>query len=80
MIGDLKLGISNGHLPVATVQRLERLLGGDPVTEDQVLRFIVAQYGARNLLYLPPRVAGAVLKRPADFLAAARRHCQPELF
>ena len=73
-------GVMAQRLPVATVLRLERLLGGDPVTEDQVLRFIGAQYGARNLLYLPPKVAGAVLKRPSDFLCAARRHCQPELF
>lgn len=67
------------RLPVATVLRLERVLGGDPVTEDQVLRFIAARYGAKNLFYLPPHVASAVLKRPSDFLSAARRHCQPEL-
>jgi hypothetical protein len=67
------------RLPVATVQRLERLLGGDPVTEDRVLRFIAAQYGAKSLLYLPPHVSAAVLKRPTDFIAAAQRHQQPEL-
>ncbi len=67
------------RLPVATVLRLERVLGGDPVTEDQVLRFIAARYGAKNLFYLPPQVAAAVFKRPGDFLSAARRHCQPEL-
>jgi len=70
---------SETRLPVATVVRLERVLGGDPVTEDQILRFIAAQYGAKNLFYLPPRVASAVLKRPADFVTAAKRYCQPEL-
>ena len=70
---------SETRLPVVTVQRLERVLGGDPVTEDQVLRFIAARYGAKNLFYLPPHVAAAILKRPADFITAARRYCQPEL-
>jgi len=67
------------RLPVATVQRLERVLGGDPVTEDQILRFIAAQYGAKSLFYLPRKVAAAILKRPADFIRAAKRYCQPEL-
>ena len=68
------------RLSVATVRRLERALGGDPVTEDQVLRFIAARYGAENLFYVPAHVAAAILKRPSDFIIAARRHCQPELF
>ena len=68
-----------GRLPVATVQRLERVLGGDPVTEDEILRFIAAQYGAKNLFYLPPKVAAAIWKRPAAFVSAAKRYCQPEL-
>jgi len=67
------------RLPVATVLRVERLVGGDPVTEDQVLRFIGSRYGAKNLFYLPRHVAAAVLKRPADFIRAAKQHCQPEL-
>ncbi len=79
MIGDLKLEISEGRLPVATVQRIERLVGGDPVTEDQVLRFIAERYGAGSLMGLPARVAGQVLRRPADFVRAAKRHCEPEL-
>jgi hypothetical protein len=66
-------------LPLGTVQRIERLVGGDPVTEDRVLRFIDARYGARSLVYLPPRVAAQVLKRPADFIRAAKQYCQPEL-
>jgi hypothetical protein len=67
------------RLPVATVLRIERLVGGDPVTEDQILRFIAARYGAKSLLYLPRHVAAAILKRPGDFITAAKRHCQPEL-
>lgn len=67
------------RLPVATVQRMERVVGGDAVTEDQVLRFIGARYGAKSLLYLPRHVAGEILKRPADFIRAAKRYCQPEL-
>ena len=68
------------RLPVATVLRIERLVGGDPVTEDQVLRFIGARYGAKNVLYLPRQVAAAILKRPGDFIRAAKQYCQPELF
>ena len=68
-----------GRLPVATVLRIERLVGGDAVVEDQILRFIAARYGAKNLLYLPRHVAAAILKRPADFIRAAKQHCQPEL-
>ena len=67
------------RLPVATVLRIERLVGGDPVVEDQVLRFIAARYGAKNLLYLPRHVAAAILKRPGDFLGAAKQYCEPEL-
>jgi hypothetical protein len=66
-------------LPVATVQRIERLVGGDAVVEDLVLRFIGARYGAKNLFYLPRHVAAEVLKRPADFIRAAKHYCQPEL-
>jgi hypothetical protein len=74
------LNAGTGRLPVATVQRLERLLGGDPVTEDQVLRFIGSpQYMAKNLFYLPPKVAAAICRRPSDFIRAAQQHCQPEL-
>ena len=74
------LNAEPARLPVATVQRLERLVGGDPVTEDQVLRFIGSpRYRAKNLFYLPPNVAAAICRRPADFILAAQRHCQPEL-
>ena len=72
-------GVGTGRLPVGTVQRIERLVGGDPVTEVQILRFIAARYGAKNLFYLPPHVAAEVCKRPADFIRAAKQYCQPEL-
>ncbi len=67
------------RLPVATVVHIERLVGGDSVTEEEVLRFVAARYGAKSLFYLPPNVATAIRKRPADFIRAAKRHCQPEL-
>lgn len=72
-------GVGTGRLSAATVQRIERLVGGDPVTEGQILRFIGARYGAKNLFYLPPHVAAEVCKRPADFIRAARQYCEPEL-
>ena len=77
-----KQAISHGakpRLPVVTVQRIERLVGGDPVTEGQVLRFIGSRYGARNLLYLPQKVAAAILDRPDAFLRTAKNHFEPEL-
>ena len=67
------------RLPVGTVQRIERLVGGDPVTEEQILRFIRARYRARSLFYLPPQVVAEVCKRPADFIRAAKEYCEPEL-
>jgi hypothetical protein len=68
---------AGGRLPVAEVERLHDVVGGDPVTEDMILRFIADQYGAKNLLYLPPKVATAILARPVDFIRAAKRHCEP---
>ncbi len=62
------------------MQRIERLVGGDPVVEEQVLRFIAHQYGAKGLCYLPQSVAAQVVKRPGDFVRAAKRYCEPELF
>jgi hypothetical protein len=69
-----------GRVPVATVQRIERLVGGDAVMEDRILRFIAARYGARNLLFLPRHVAAAICNRPARFVRAAKLFTQPELF
>ena len=51
---------------IGAVQRIERLVGGDPVTEGQILRFIGGRYGAKSQLYLPHNVAAEVCKRPAD--------------
>jgi hypothetical protein len=61
------------------VHRIERLAGGDVVMEYQILRFIRARYGARGLVFLPPHVASEVVRRPADFIRAAKRYCEPEL-
>jgi hypothetical protein len=55
------------------------LVGGDPVVEEQVLRFIAHQYGARSLVYLPAKVANEIRKRPSHFVGAAKRYCEPEL-
>jgi hypothetical protein len=55
-------------------------LEGDGRVEAMVLSFIKHRYGAENLFYLPPHVAREILKRPADFIQAAKQHCEPELF
>ena len=70
---------SDKRLPMATVQRIERLIGGDPVTEELVLRFISARYRATSLMQLPRHVGAEVVKRPADFVRAAKVYSQPEL-
>jgi hypothetical protein len=69
---------ATGRLSVQTVECLHRLLAGDPHTEAMVLQFIGEKYGAQSLLYLPPHVASAILKRSADFLRAVKDHCEPE--
>lgn len=70
---------SGGRLPVATVLRLHRVLEGDVRVEGMILRFIAEQYGAKDLMHLPAHVAEEILKRPGDFLRAAKNHCEPEL-
>ena len=60
-----------------TVERLHRLVGGDVQVEEMILRFIAARYGAKNLFYLPTKVAEAVIERPWDFIRAAKNHCEP---
>lgn len=70
---------ATGRLTVQTVERLHRLLGGDVRVEGMILQFIADKYGARTLLHLPPHVAKEILKRPADFIQAAKNHCEPEL-
>ena len=68
-----------GRLQTADVQRLHRVLEGDPVTEEIIMRFIAEKFGAVNVSYLPVKVAEQILRRPGDFIHAAKRHCQPEL-
>lgn len=75
-------GLSNpetGRLSVQTVERLHRLLGGDVRVEGMILRFIADHYGAAGLFHLPTKVAKEILKRPADFIQAAKNYCEPEL-
>ena len=74
----MNLNPSN-RLSPQDVLRLERVLGGDPVTEEIILRFIGDRWGAKSLFYLPAKVAGEILHRPADFIRAAKHHYQPEL-
>ena len=53
--------------------------GHDVRVEEMILRFIADHYGAAGLLYLPTNVAKEILKRPADFIQAAKNYCEPEL-
>ena len=71
--------MNTARLTVAEVERLHQNLSGDPMTEEMVLRFIGDRWGARNLFYLPAKVAAEALRRPADFLQAAKQHSEPEL-
>ena len=66
-------------LTASELDRLERLLGGDVHVEEMVLRFIADKYKAQNLSYLPRHVARQIFMRPADFLRAVKKHCEPEL-
>jgi len=68
-----------GRLRACDVQRIQDAVGGDPVTEEMILRFIADKYGAKNLLHIPPKVAAEILRRPVEFIRAAKRHCEPEL-
>ena len=79
MIGAAHIDPRTSRLSVGTVQRIERLVGGDPAVEEQIIRFIGARYGAQSLLELPANVAAEILKRPADFIRAAKAYCEPEL-
>lgn len=68
-----------GRLQVEDVRRLHRVLEGDRLTEEAIMRFIADKFGAISLSYLPIHVAEQILQRPADFIRAAKQHCQPEL-
>lgn len=67
------------RIPVSTVHQLESLIGGDPLMEQWVLEFIQAKYQARNLLFLPEKVAQQILSRPEAFLAAVKKSKNPFL-
>jgi hypothetical protein len=67
------------RLPVATVLHLDRVLGGDPVTEDLVIQYIGARWKATSLFYVPRDKAVLILKGPADFIRSLKRRSQPEL-
>jgi len=67
------------RLPVQVVEHLHRLLGGDARVEGMVEIYIGHRWKAKTLLHLPPAVAREILRRPADFLTAVKKHCEPEL-
>src|SRR5262245_12227313 len=77
--GDGAQGLRRPTLGLRTVERLHALLAGDPVTEGMVLTFIGARYEARNLFFLSAKVAEQVLRRPTDFMRAAKQFCEPQL-
>ncbi|MEI6193514.1 MAG: hypothetical protein WCS42_04200 [Verrucomicrobiota bacterium] len=69
-----------GRLPVDVVEHIHRLVGGDAPMEQRVLDFIAVQWGAKNLLYVPPVAGREIIRRPGDFMAAVKRHAEPELW
>ena len=68
-----------GRLPVQVVEHLHRLLGGDARLEKMVSDYIQFRWNAKNLFYLPPKTASEIIRRPSDFLTAAKNHAEPEL-
>lgn len=68
-----------GRLHVCDVQRIHDAVGGDPLTEEMILKFIADRYGARNFFHVSPKVAAEILRRPVEFIRAAKKHCEPEL-
>ena len=68
-----------GRLRVCDVQRIHDAVGGDPVTEEMIVRYIAEKFGARNFFYVSPKVATEILRRPVDFIRAAKKHCEPQL-
>jgi len=67
------------RLAVDVVKNLERVLGGDPVTEALVLRYIGERWGAINLFLLPASSAAEIRQNPTAFLATVREHYAPRL-
>ena len=66
-------------LPVDVVAHIHRLVGGDARTEDMVLDYVEFRWKKRDLFYIPAAVATQIIRRPADFLRAAKQHREPEL-
>ena len=75
----LELGTPTGRLSGQTVEQLHQLLSGEVRMEGMIPRFLADRQGAAGLLYLPPQVAQEILKRPADFIRAAKQHGEPDL-
>jgi hypothetical protein len=77
---DVTLNPETGRLPVQVVEHLHRLLGGDARLEKMVADYIQFRWQANSLLEIPAKAASEIIRRPADFLTAAKNHCEPELF
>lgn len=60
-------------IPVWQVENLHKVIGGDPETEEAIMVFIRRKWGAKSLCYLPENVANEILRRPADFIAKAKK-------
>jgi hypothetical protein len=70
----------NGErISVETAKHIARLLEGDFATEEMLVRFVKEKYGVPTVLDLPPKIAREIIRRPGDFIRAARRWCEPEL-
>ncbi|MEI6195336.1 MAG: hypothetical protein WCS42_13510 [Verrucomicrobiota bacterium] len=68
------------RLPVDVVEHIHRLVGGDARTEDMVLDYVEFRWKKRDLFYIPAAAATQIIRRPADFLTAAKIYSEPELF
>ncbi len=66
-------------VPLADVLYLDRMIGGDPVTEGMILKYIGKRWGALNLARLPASAAAAIRERPVEFVQAVKRYYAPEL-
>ena len=68
-----------GNLPVQVVEHLHRLLGGDARVEGIVEVYIGHPVARKTLLHTAAGREREILRRPADFLTAVKKHCEPEL-
>jgi len=76
---EIVLNPKTGRLPVQVVEHLHRLLGGDPQLEQMVVKYIQFRWQAKDLFCIPAKAASEIIRRPADFLKAAKNHSEPEL-